>query len=64
MQNGNTVCGQNVAIINSRAAGKDSAVATGLRKVWWKASCASVETSLKPCVMHLVNEANLVHNFS
>ena len=45
MKNVNTVCVQNVEILNSRAAGKYSAVATRLKKVRWKASSASVEKS-------------------
>ena len=52
MQNVNPVCGKNMEILNSRAFGKYSAVATVLRKVWWKSSCASVETSLKPSIIH------------
>jgi hypothetical protein len=64
MQNVNTACVQNAEVLNSRSAGKYSVVATGLRKAWWKASCASVETPLKPSVILLVNKANFVHIFS
>jgi hypothetical protein len=40
MQNVNTVCGQNVEILNGRAADKYIAIAIGLRKVLWKLSSA------------------------